>query len=62
MRDNFVDDGGTELPVVALPTLLRAAGYTTAAISDWCGADLGKFNFGFEQVDLPEDQWNLKYL
>lgn len=62
VRDNFVDDGQTQLPVTALPELLRAAGYHTAAISDWCGADLGKFSFGFEQVDLPEDQWNLKYL
>ena len=37
-------------------------GYRTAVISDWCGADMGKFSFGFELADLPEDQWNLKYL
>ncbi len=31
-------------------------------VPDWCGADLGKFDFGFDIADLPEDQWNLKYL
>jgi arylsulfatase A-like enzyme/glycosyltransferase involved in cell wall biosynthesis len=62
VRDNFVDDQHAQLPVDALPTLLNQAGYRTAAISDWCGADLGKFSFGFEYTDLPDDQWNLKYL
>ena len=37
-------------------------GYRNAAVSDWCGADLGKFDFGFDILDLPDDQWNLKYL
>lgn len=62
IRDNFVPDDETRLKVDALPQLLKARGYRTAAISDWCGADLGKFSFGFEHTDLPEDQWNLKYL
>ena len=62
IRDNFVDDEGTRLKVDALPTLLRKIGYRTAAISDWCGADMGKYSFGFDYTDLPEDQWNLKYL
>ena len=62
IRDNFADEGNTRLKVNALPTLLKQAGYRTAAISDWCGADMGKFSFGFDYVDLPEDQWNLKYL
>lgn len=62
IRDNFVPDGETRLKVDALPQLLKARGYHTAAISDWCGADMGKFSFGFEHTDLPEDQWNLKYL
>jgi arylsulfatase A-like enzyme/GT2 family glycosyltransferase len=62
IRDNFVDDEGTRLKVDALPTLLRKAGYRTAAISDWCGADMGKYSFGFDYTDLPQDQWNLKYL
>jgi arylsulfatase A-like enzyme/glycosyltransferase involved in cell wall biosynthesis len=62
IRDNFVPDEETRLKVDALPQLLKMRGYRTAAISDWCGADMGKFSFGFEHTDLPEDQWNLKYL
>ncbi|HRQ46755.1 MAG TPA: sulfatase [Rhodocyclaceae bacterium] len=62
IRDNFVADDETRLKVPALPSLLAAAGYRTAAISDWCGADLGKFNFGFQHCDLPQDSWNLRYL
>jgi arylsulfatase A-like enzyme/glycosyltransferase involved in cell wall biosynthesis len=62
IRDNFANDENTRLKVDALPTLLKQAGYRTAAISDWCGADLGKYSFGFDYTDLPEDQWNLKYL
>lgn len=62
IRDNFVEDAYTTLKVDALPTLLKRSGYRTAAISDWCGGDMGKFSFGFDYTDLPEDQWNLKYL
>jgi arylsulfatase A-like enzyme/GT2 family glycosyltransferase len=62
IRDNFIPDDETRLKVDALPQLLKAHGYRTAVISDWCGADMGKFSFGFEHTDLPEDQWNLKYL
>lgn len=62
IRDNFVADNETRLKVDALPDLLKAQGYNTAAISDWCGGDMGKLSFGFDYTDLPEDQWNLKYL
>jgi len=62
IRDNFVNDVDTRLKVDALPTLLKKGGYRTAALSDWCGADMGKFSFGFDYTNLPEDQWNLKYL
>lgn len=62
VRDNFVNDEDTLLKVDALPTLLKQGGYRTAALSDWCGGDMGKFSFGFDYTDLPEDQWNLKYL
>lgn len=62
VRDNFVPSSETTLRVDTLPRQLKALGYRTAAISDWCGADLGKFSFGFDHTDLPEDQWNLKYL
>jgi arylsulfatase A-like enzyme/glycosyltransferase involved in cell wall biosynthesis len=62
IRDNFVSDTEARLPVEALPALLSRAGYRSAAVSDWCGADMGKFDFGFDHLDLPTDQWNLKYL
>ena len=62
IRDNFSSDEHTRLKVDALPDLLKQSGYRTAAISDWCGADMGKYSFGFDHTDLPEDQWNLKYL
>lgn len=61
IRDNFVSDAETRLNVDALPQLLKPLGYRTAALSDWCGADMGKLSFGFDYTDLPEDQWNLKY-
>lgn len=61
IRDNFVTDSETRLKVDALPNLLKPLGYRTAALSDWCGSDMGKFSFGFDYTDLPEDQWNLKY-
>ena len=62
IRDNFAGDENTRLKVDALPMQLKQAGYRTAAISDWCGADMGKYSFGFDYTDLPEDQWNIKYL
>ena len=62
IRDNFVPDEDTRLKVDALPKLLKVQGYRTAALSDWCGGDMGKFSFGFDYTDLPKDQWNLKYL
>jgi arylsulfatase A-like enzyme len=62
IRDNFVAAEDALLGVPALPQALREHGYRSAAISDWCGADMGKFTFGFELADLPEDQWNLGYL
>ena len=48
-----------------LPTLariLRAHGYRTEAVTDWAGADLGKYPLGFDSYQGPEDQWNIKYL
>ncbi|MDP1864699.1 MAG: sulfatase-like hydrolase/transferase [Thiobacillus sp.] len=62
VRDNFTGDDNTRLKVEALPTLLKKSGYRTAAISDWCGSDMGKYSFGFDYTDFPQDQWNLKYL
>ncbi len=60
VRDNFVPDETTQLTVPTLPRLLKQSGYYTAALSDWCGADLGKFDLGFDYTDVPEDQWNIK--
>jgi arylsulfatase A-like enzyme/GT2 family glycosyltransferase len=62
IRDNFVTLDQTRLKVDPLPTLLKPLGYRSAVVSDWCGADMGKFSFGFDYTELPEDQWNLKYL
>jgi arylsulfatase A-like enzyme len=42
--------------------MLAQAGYRTAAVGDWAAGDLGKFPLGFEQTDLPDDQWNIRYL
>ncbi len=61
IRDNFVADEDTRLPMDSLPQWLKKHGYTSATISDWCGADMGKFSFGFDYTELPEDQWNIKY-
>ena len=60
VRDNFVPDEGTRLPVDSLPRILKQHGYYTAALGDWCGADMGKFDLGFDYADVPEDQWNIK--
>lgn len=62
IRDNFVTDAEAQLDVATLPQLLKPLGYRSAALSDWCGADMGKLSFGFDYTDLPDDQWNLKYL
>ena len=50
------------LGIDAIPAILRRHGYRTAAASDWSGGDLGKFPLGFEILDIPDDQWNIKYL
>jgi arylsulfatase A-like enzyme len=63
IRDNFV--AGEECAMNGVPSMvaaLRKAGYQTVAISDWCGADLCKLEFGFDECNLPDDQWNIKYL
>jgi len=60
VRDNFVPDEAARLPVTTLPRMLKKHGYRTAALSDWCGADMGKFDLGFDYTDVPEDQWNIK--
>ncbi len=61
IRDNFCADTQCHLDCAAFPRILRQTGYRTAAVGDWAGSDLGKYDFGFECLDVPEDQWNLKY-
>ncbi|MCE9550666.1 MAG: sulfatase-like hydrolase/transferase [Betaproteobacteria bacterium] len=62
IRDNFSTVDESKLGRAPLPHVLHAHGYRTIAISDWCGSDLGKFPFGFSELDLPKDQWNIRYL
>ena len=62
VRDNFVLPEEFDASLPRLPHILAAHGYRTCAIGDWCAADLGKFDLGFQDVDLPFDQWNVKYL
>jgi len=61
VRDNFVSDEQTRLQLPTLPGLLAAAGYHTAVLSDWAGSDMGKFDLGFQEQDLPNDQWNIHF-
>lgn len=62
VRDNFVADAETRIDLAALPRLLAQAGYQTAAVGDWAASDLSKFDLGFQQLDVPADQWNMKFL
>jgi arylsulfatase A-like enzyme len=61
VRDNFSDPSSCNLPEDTLPSVLRRHGYRSVALGDWCGSDLKKFGFGFDEVETPDDQWNLKY-
>ena len=62
VRDNFVAHAEAGLEVPSLPRMLSERGYATATVSDWSGSDFTKFRLGFEHVDAPTDQWNVKYL
>ena len=62
VRDTFVTRDQTQLPIAALPEILKQVGYRTGIVGDWAASDAEKFPFGFEHKDLPPDQWNIKYL
>jgi arylsulfatase A-like enzyme len=62
IRDNFVSDEEAKLDVPSLAGILARAGYRTVSVSDWAGSDFNKLELGFESVDVPPDQWNLRYL
>ncbi len=62
IRDNFFLPD--QIPP-ALPSLVREfqrQGYRTRSISDWSGSDFRKLGLGFDRCDVPDDQWNLRYL
>jgi arylsulfatase A-like enzyme len=61
VRDNFVTDEETRLQLPTLPGLLAEVGYHTAVLSDWAGSDMGKFDLGFQEQNLPSDQWNIHF-
>lgn len=60
--ENFVVKGAFSATRHSLAYRFQAQGYRTAVCSDWSGSDLGKFELGYKEKQLPEDQWNLKYL
>ena len=62
VRDTFVTPEQTHLSVASLPQILKQSGYQSAIVGDWAASDAAKFNFGFDYRDLPEDQWNIKFL
>ena len=62
VRDTFVTPDQTRLSVTSLPQILKQAQYRSAIVGDWAASDAAKFNFGFDFQDLPEDQWNIKFL
>ncbi|MGY6274701.1 sulfatase family protein [Methylomonas sp. MgM2] len=62
IRDNYPDKTATRLNYDNLIKSLNKNSYITYAISDWAGADLKKIDFGFQNLSVPDDQWNLKFL
>ena len=62
VRSNYTPDGATLLTVPTFPRLLSQTAYRTVALGDWAFGDAGKFDFGFDEVDVAPDQWNLKFL
>ena len=62
IRDNYPSEADCKLPQPSLIDILNEHGYLTAAISDWCGADLAKISFNFKKTSLADDQWNIKLL
>jgi len=62
IRSNFLYPSEYNLPQKTLIQIFKEQGYHTAAVSDWAGSDFGKINFGFDEVQAPKDQWNLRLL
>lgn len=62
IRDNYPHETNYKLPNDTLADILNLNGYQTSTISDWAGSDYNKIQFGFREIDAPQDQWNLKLL
>ena len=62
VRSNYPANSELTPPMPSLVQILADVGYNTGAIGDWAAADLGKIDFGFQHTQVPDDQWNLKYL
>ncbi|MDO6524831.1 sulfatase-like hydrolase/transferase [Motilimonas sp. 1_MG-2023] len=62
VKTNFVSDETAKLKVSDLASELGRAGYQTAVFTDWTGSDFKKMAMGFDKIQAPDDQWNLKYL
>lgn len=62
VRDTFLTPEQTRLPIPTLAEIFHASGYQTAAVGDWAASDVKKLSFNFQHLDLPPDQWNIKYL
>jgi arylsulfatase A-like enzyme len=62
IRSNFLYPSEFNLPKKTLIQILKEQDYYTATVSDWAGSDFGKINFGFDEIQVPKDQWNLKLL
>ena len=62
IRSNYPFISDFKLPVQSIAKVFGDAGYSTAAVGDWAAADLGKIEFGFQDIEVPKDQWNMKYL
>ena len=61
-RDNYISDIEAKNIPTAFPQILKDNGYLTAALGDWAAGDLSHIDFGFDEVDVAENQWNIKYL
>jgi len=59
---NFSSGMNESVSNSSIAALLSENGYKTVALSDWAGSDLGKYSLGFDVVEAPADQWNIKCL
>ncbi len=58
-RVTWPRESNIKLPMPTLVDELRKAGYQTAVLSDWAGGDFAKVQYGFDDVKVSPDAWNL---